>query len=332
MIDIHLLEQFHAFAEYGTLSEAAEKLHTSQPALTRSMKKLEGELGVDLFIRSKNQLRLNETGLHAARYAEDVLKADSAFESKVKSYDTGTKSFKAKYLGNTHYNSSSDSNTVNIQVEEPTSLTMSNYVVKSGSTGTVQAILTSSSGARLTGKTVTIEIGGVTYNMTSVGNGVYQKTINMTGTRHGTMKATFNGETGVYGSSTSKTCSLIIYQNRVGYGNLWILYPDSFSKGSSLNFYIVDSGQNPLSGYPVSLKYTRVDSGNYPWSDVYSPNSTYYGLINGPTVSYDWNNATLSFNVTFDSSTGTISMGEGGSLSNLPSGNSVTFNVTYNPT
>ena len=87
MIDIHLLEQFHAFAEYGTLSEAAEKLHTSQPALTRSMKKLEGELGVDLFIRSKNQLRLNETGLHAARYAEDVLKADSDFESKVKAYD-----------------------------------------------------------------------------------------------------------------------------------------------------------------------------------------------------------------------------------------------------
>ena len=41
MIDIHLLEQFHAFYECGTLSAAAEKLHTSQPALTRAMKKLE---------------------------------------------------------------------------------------------------------------------------------------------------------------------------------------------------------------------------------------------------------------------------------------------------
>ena len=87
MIDIHLLEQFCAFSECGTLSEAAEKLHTSQPALTRSMKKLEEELGVNLFIRSKNQLRLNETGIHAARYAEDVLKADKDFESKVRSYD-----------------------------------------------------------------------------------------------------------------------------------------------------------------------------------------------------------------------------------------------------
>ena len=34
MIDIRLLEQLSAFAKTGTLSAAAEKLHTSQPALT----------------------------------------------------------------------------------------------------------------------------------------------------------------------------------------------------------------------------------------------------------------------------------------------------------
>ena len=50
MIEIRLLEQLAAFAEYGTLSEAAERLHTSQPTLTRSMKQLEDELGVPLFI------------------------------------------------------------------------------------------------------------------------------------------------------------------------------------------------------------------------------------------------------------------------------------------
>lgn len=38
MIEIRLLEQFTAFAKYGTLSAAAEGLHTSQPALTRSMR------------------------------------------------------------------------------------------------------------------------------------------------------------------------------------------------------------------------------------------------------------------------------------------------------
>ena len=87
MIDISLLNQLAAFAEYGTLSAAAEKLHTSQPALTRSMKKLEADLGVSLFIRSKNHLELSEVGIRAAKYAQDVLDADADFEAKVKAYD-----------------------------------------------------------------------------------------------------------------------------------------------------------------------------------------------------------------------------------------------------
>ncbi len=87
MIEIHLLEQLAAFAEHGTLSEAAEKLHTSQPALTRSMKKLEQELGVSLFIRSKNHLALNETGVQAAKYARRVLDADREWEAQVRAFD-----------------------------------------------------------------------------------------------------------------------------------------------------------------------------------------------------------------------------------------------------
>lgn len=87
MIEIHLLEQLAAFADYGTLSEAAERLHTSQPALTRSMKKLESDLGVSLFIRAKNRLELNETGRKAAEYARRVLTADQEFESQIRAYD-----------------------------------------------------------------------------------------------------------------------------------------------------------------------------------------------------------------------------------------------------
>ena len=62
MIEMNLLAQFAAFADAGTLTRAAEQLHTSQPALTRAMKKLELELGVPLFVRSKNHLELTETG------------------------------------------------------------------------------------------------------------------------------------------------------------------------------------------------------------------------------------------------------------------------------
>lgn len=87
MIEIHLLEQLAAFAKYGTLSAAADQLHTSQPALSRAMKKLEDELGVSLFLRKKNHLELNETGRHAAEYACRVLEADKDFESRVRAFD-----------------------------------------------------------------------------------------------------------------------------------------------------------------------------------------------------------------------------------------------------
>ena len=63
MIELYELRQFAAFADCGTLSEAAEILHLSQPALSRSMKKIEEEIGVSLFIRRKNRLEL---GAHTA--------------------------------------------------------------------------------------------------------------------------------------------------------------------------------------------------------------------------------------------------------------------------
>lgn len=87
MIEIRLLEQLVAFADTGTLSAAAEQLMTSQPALSRSMKTLEAELGVPLFIRGKNRLTLNETGKIAAESARRVLHDDEEFVHRVRAYD-----------------------------------------------------------------------------------------------------------------------------------------------------------------------------------------------------------------------------------------------------
>ena len=61
MIETSLLEQLVAFYDLKTLSAAAEHLLTSQPALSRSMRKLEDEFGVSLFERSKNRLLLMKT-------------------------------------------------------------------------------------------------------------------------------------------------------------------------------------------------------------------------------------------------------------------------------
>ena len=43
MIEMRLLEILSAFAEEGTQTAAAEKLHISQPTLSSSMRKLEEE-------------------------------------------------------------------------------------------------------------------------------------------------------------------------------------------------------------------------------------------------------------------------------------------------
>lgn len=97
MIEIRLLEQLAAFAKCGTLSAASEELHISQPTLTRSMKQLEDELGIILFVRSKNRLELNETGFRAAEYAAHVLEADRDFEAKVKAYDRSLRTISIGY-------------------------------------------------------------------------------------------------------------------------------------------------------------------------------------------------------------------------------------------
>ena len=70
VFEIYQLEQLLAFAECGTLSGAAERLHLSQPALSRSMQRLEAELQVPLFQRQKNKIEFNENGRMAADCAQ----------------------------------------------------------------------------------------------------------------------------------------------------------------------------------------------------------------------------------------------------------------------
>ncbi|MBE6835059.1 MAG: LysR family transcriptional regulator [Ruminococcaceae bacterium] len=92
MIEIYLLEQLSAFEKYGTLSKAAEALHISQPALSRSMKKIEDELGVSLFDRDKAKISLNETGVLAAKLANEMLSLNNGMIRRIKAYDRSQRS------------------------------------------------------------------------------------------------------------------------------------------------------------------------------------------------------------------------------------------------
>ena len=87
MLDLNELEQITAFADMGTLSLAAEKLHISQPTITRTMQHLEEIFGVSLFIRGKNKIMLNDTGIKAVEQARQLLlAADNALRT-VRAFD-----------------------------------------------------------------------------------------------------------------------------------------------------------------------------------------------------------------------------------------------------
>lgn len=87
MFELYQLEQLLAFAECGTLSGAAEHLHISQPALSRSMQRLEAELQVPLFDRQKNKIELNENGRMAVDYARKIVEQSRDMVGRVQAFD-----------------------------------------------------------------------------------------------------------------------------------------------------------------------------------------------------------------------------------------------------
>lgn len=72
-MDIERLKELVIFEQEGTLSKTADKLHTTQPSISRNLQKLEYELGVDIFEKKKNKIRLNEAGILAVQYAKIIL-------------------------------------------------------------------------------------------------------------------------------------------------------------------------------------------------------------------------------------------------------------------
>jgi LysR family transcriptional regulator, low CO2-responsive transcriptional regulator len=81
-MNLHHLSIFHAIAETGSISASAERMHISQPAISRQLKEFEKRMGVVLFERLPRGMRLTQPGEvlrnYAARLFEIVRTAEAA--------------------------------------------------------------------------------------------------------------------------------------------------------------------------------------------------------------------------------------------------------------
>ena len=62
MTDLRRLQYFLAVARERNFTRAAEQLHVAQPALSRQVRLLEEELGVELLHRTTHEFELTEAG------------------------------------------------------------------------------------------------------------------------------------------------------------------------------------------------------------------------------------------------------------------------------
>ena len=72
-MDINQLRYFYTIAKYQNFTQAAAELLVAQPALSQSMKNLETELNVPLFIRSGKHITLSPAGVELQRRLRTIL-------------------------------------------------------------------------------------------------------------------------------------------------------------------------------------------------------------------------------------------------------------------
>ena len=71
-VNLNLYRVFYYVAKEGSISAASKKLFVSQPAISKSLKKLEESLHVELFHRTLSGTELTESGKELLVYVENA--------------------------------------------------------------------------------------------------------------------------------------------------------------------------------------------------------------------------------------------------------------------
>lgn len=100
-MELYQLRSFVMVAETGNLTQAAERLFTSQPAVSAHIKALEEELSIQLFHRSAKGMRLTENGEKLKTKAMELLDLSQGIKNTAKALQDGVH-------GNIHIGLNSD--------------------------------------------------------------------------------------------------------------------------------------------------------------------------------------------------------------------------------
>ena len=81
-IDFELYRIFYTVANHKNITKASEELNISQPAISKSIKNLEEQLGGQLFVRTKRGVILTEEGREFYNYIKQAIEYISNAENK----------------------------------------------------------------------------------------------------------------------------------------------------------------------------------------------------------------------------------------------------------
>ena len=95
MLNITLQQMKYAMEVYraGSISQAAKNLYMNQPNLSKSIKDLEQELGITLFIRTPKGILISREGTLFLEYAESVFQKLDELETALNRHQQNNLSF-----------------------------------------------------------------------------------------------------------------------------------------------------------------------------------------------------------------------------------------------
>lgn len=102
-MELRHLRYFVTVVEEQSITKAAEKLFIAQPPLTRQIKKLEEELGIDLFEKGSRPLKATEAGLYFYQHAVQILTHAAQATTMIKKINSVNTSVKIGYVSSLLY-------------------------------------------------------------------------------------------------------------------------------------------------------------------------------------------------------------------------------------